>query len=202
MGTMVKRDGLLALSFNVDYWDSLGWKDTLADPAFSRRQRAYAQARGDGQVYTPQVVVDGLRHVVGSDEAGIDADLTTLARAPKVLHTEVDVSRSIGGGARIVLPATDAVRPGKFDATIWLVAFEPRVEVVIQRGENSGKTIAYHNVVRHLVDVGHWTGAAATVDVAPERLASCKSGTCALIVQAGGVGEIVGASWMPGAGGT
>ena len=63
---------LIALSLAVDYWDYLGWKDTLALPGHANRQRAYAKARGDREVYTPQVVVNGAVHVLGSDKAAIE----------------------------------------------------------------------------------------------------------------------------------
>jgi hypothetical protein len=69
------RDDVLALSFNVDYWDMLGWKDTLASHDNTERQRNYALARGDGQVYTPQAVIDGRTHVVGSNRDAIEAAL-------------------------------------------------------------------------------------------------------------------------------
>ena len=69
LGEYAKRDDVLALSFPVDYWDYLGWKDTLASHENTERQRAYAAARGDRQVYTPQVVVNGVEHMVGSTRA-------------------------------------------------------------------------------------------------------------------------------------
>ena len=69
LGQLAKRDDVIALSFSVDYWDYLGWKDTLANPKFTERQRAYAKARGDGAIYTPQVIVNGVAHVNGSDES-------------------------------------------------------------------------------------------------------------------------------------
>src|SRR5262245_5908730 len=63
---------LVPISVPIDYWDYLGWKDTLADPHNTARQRAYAQVRGDGKVYTPQVVVNGSVHVLGSDRDAIE----------------------------------------------------------------------------------------------------------------------------------
>ena len=62
---MPSRGDVVALTLPVDYWDYLGWKDTLASPIYSSRQRSYARARGDGQVYTPQIVINGLNHAVG-----------------------------------------------------------------------------------------------------------------------------------------
>src|SRR6187551_2553528 len=75
MGELAKDPSLVAFSLNVDYWDSLGWKDTLADPRNAARQRAYALLRGDRGVYTPHTVVDGAAHVVGSDAAAIERAL-------------------------------------------------------------------------------------------------------------------------------
>src|SRR5437868_13003779 len=63
---------VIALSLAVDYWDYLGWKDTLALSGHTSRQRAYAKARGDREVYTPQVVIDGAEHALGSDKAAIE----------------------------------------------------------------------------------------------------------------------------------
>ena len=77
LGEYADRDDVLALSCNVDYWDYLGWKDTLASPDNTERQRDYAPARGDGQVYTPQLVVNGRdarrRQQPGSDRGGAEA---------------------------------------------------------------------------------------------------------------------------------
>ena len=69
VGQLANDSSLIALSVPIDYWDYLGWRDTLANPAHSVRQRAYARARGDGQVYTPQIVVDGKWEAVGSDRS-------------------------------------------------------------------------------------------------------------------------------------
>ena len=63
---------MIAVSLPIDYWDYLGWKDTLADPEFTARQKAYSKIRGDRQVYTPQVVVNGKVHALGSDRASIE----------------------------------------------------------------------------------------------------------------------------------
>src|SRR6476620_3682028 len=73
LGELAKDPTLIALSLPIDYWDYLGWKDTLADARFSARQKAYSQVRGDREVYTPQVVVNGSAHVVGSDRDGIES---------------------------------------------------------------------------------------------------------------------------------
>src|SRR6185369_13617653 len=71
-GELARDPSLIVLSLPVDYWDYLGWKDTLALPGHTNRQRAYSKARGDREVYTPQVVVNGVKHVLGSDKTAIE----------------------------------------------------------------------------------------------------------------------------------
>ena len=82
LGEYAKNGDILALSFPVDYWDYLGWKDTLASHENTVRQKAYAEARGDRQVYTPQVIVNGATHVVGSNRQQIEAALNTSKPLP------------------------------------------------------------------------------------------------------------------------
>ena len=80
LGRLAKRDDVIALTFNVDYWDYLGWMDTLADPANTKRQRQYASSMGDLNVYTPQMVIGGRQHVVGSNSAAVAAAIEAEQR--------------------------------------------------------------------------------------------------------------------------
>ena len=191
------QSGVLALSFNVDIWDNLGWKDTLAKAQFTQRQRAYARTRGDGQVYTPQAVINGTTHAVGSDRAGIDAGIKATNTKWKGLAVPLSAAAE-GDSVVIAAPSAGAARAVPGDATLWLVKFTPRVEVAIPRGENSGHTIAYHNVVREFTPVGRWTTAVTTAKLSRADLAGCTPGTCAIILQQGGTGTILGAAWVPG----
>jgi len=81
LAKLSQRSDVLALSLPVTYWDMLGWKDTLATDANTRRQKAYAMAMGHGGVYTPQVIVDGVQDIVGSRTANIEAAIDARARA-------------------------------------------------------------------------------------------------------------------------
>src|SRR5689334_13931994 len=103
LGDLAKDPSVIALSMPIDYWDYLGWKDTLADSRFSARQRAYSRMRGDREVYTPQVVVNGSTHVIGSDRAGIESAIgksdkgvmsvpVTLSLAGKQINVSVAAS--------------------------------------------------------------------------------------------------------------
>lgn len=73
LGKLIKRGDIIALSLPVDYWDYLGWKDTLASPEYTRRQQDYQRSMGTAHVYTPQIVVNGIEHAVGSHLNDINA---------------------------------------------------------------------------------------------------------------------------------
>lgn len=185
------RDDVLALSFNVDYWDMLGWKDTLASHDNTERQRNYALARGDGQVYTPQAVIDGRSHVVGSNRAAIESALAADGDLPVPISLSLSgdsLSVAIGGDTAADLP----------HATLWLVLYDRSVTVPIERGENSGKTITYSNVVRKLRPIAMWKGEFMAVDLPKSEIKQAKVGSCAVLLQAeseGGLpGRILGAA--------
>jgi hypothetical protein len=192
LGEYAQRGEILALSFNVDYWDMLGWPDTLANHDYTERQRNYAQARGDGQVYTPQVVIDGRTHVVGSSRAEID---TALKASDDGLP--VPVSLTIEGDS-ISVDIGEGRSPGLPHATLWLVMYDPSVSVPIESGENSGRTLTYTNVVRKFRPIAMWKGAPMSVDLPKSEIAHAKVGNCAVLLQAeteaGLPGAILGAA--------
>ena len=177
MGEYTERDDLLALSFNIDYWDYLGWKDTLASHDFSARQKAYSEARGDRQVYTPQIIVNGGEHVVGSNRGAVDGALKraeeTGLPVPITLSTSDDAVEVHIGAA-----STDAAK-----GTLWLVMYDPTVTVPIQRGENKGETVTYHNVVRKLRPIAMWKGEAMSVDLPKFEINQAKVARCAVLLQ-------------------
>lgn len=153
----LSRDpAILALTLPVDYWDYLGWQDTLAHPAHSARQRGYAAARGDRMVFTPQMVVNGAFACVGSKPQDVAAALETAqAHTPRL---PVPVSVDVAGGEAAIRIGPGADAP----AEVWLLAIDRAEEVAIGRGENSGRHATYANVVRGMAKVGDWTGAAAS----------------------------------------
>jgi hypothetical protein len=188
---------VLALSFPVDYWDYLGWKDTFADKAFTARQRGYGEARGDRHVYTPQAIVDGLLHTVGSNResiVGLRADGRTRGALVVPVTTTVD-----GSTIRVAVGA--AAQPRLKPATVLLLPIMKRSEVAIARGENKGRTVTYTNVVRELIPLGVWDGSPRSFE-APAALASMRNAdTFAVIVQEGTTdrpGLVIGAAKGPG----
>jgi hypothetical protein len=149
------------MSLAVDYWDYLGWKDTLAVHGHTVRQRAYADVRGDRAVYTPQVVINGVVHVLGSDKAAIEKAIADTRNTASPLTLPVAVSVADGKVTVNVPAASGAAQHGE----IWLCPVTAKTPVMISRGENSGKTLTYTNVVRRWVKLGEWNGKAASFSV-------------------------------------
>src|ERR1700710_942877 len=94
LGELARDPNVIALSLPIDYWDYLGWKDTLADSRFTARQKAYSRTRGDRDVYTPQVVVNGSAHVIGSDREQIDGAIDTTRKGDGVMAGAVAMTVS------------------------------------------------------------------------------------------------------------
>jgi hypothetical protein len=178
LNVLAQRADVLALSFGVTYWDRLGWKDTFASERFTARQIDYARA-GKGEVATPEFIVNGALTVVGADRRALDAAIAN-AGAPaggpsiSVDHATLRVAGAPAGGT---------------PATVWLVRYDPRtLQVPVRAGENSGRTLAHRNIVRELVDLGRWTGAATTFALPVAHEAGLSS---AVLVQRGPGGPIV-----------
>ncbi len=193
-----KRGDVVALSFSVDYWDYQGWKDTLAEHEFTDRQKAYAAARGDRQVYTPQMVVNGSVHVVGSDEKAIRNAIEN-GPAPTV---PIRVGM-MGDAISVDVGAAEAGGPRK--ATLWLALFDRRVRVPVSRGENRNRTLDYYNVVRKLRPIAVWRGEPMKVDLPMAEYRASGTDGCAVLLQQetdeGNPGPIIGAAEVEKQGG-
>ena len=172
------RPDVLALSWQVTYWDDLGWKDTFGRPAFTARQWDYARAFHRGNVATPEVVVNGRGDVVGGQRGALD-DL--IRRADRG-----------GGGPSIRLAGREAVIAGAGDGVVVLVRYDPNlVQVPIGRGENAGRTLPHKNVVREVADLGAWRGGAHTFALTAPSRPGLKT---AILVQQGVGGPILAAA--------
>ncbi|HKL64469.1 MAG TPA: DUF1223 domain-containing protein [Roseovarius sp.] len=158
---LAARDDVLALSLHVDYWDYIGWEDTFGSPAHTTRQRGYAAAAGRKMVYTPQMIVNGTDHVVGSRYRDV-TDLIDKHRTAQDAGITVKLRRK---GAQIHLEA-QSERPRKMPLMVQFARYMPEATVEIARGENAGRTITYTNVVTELVEVAEWdTLAPLMIDV-------------------------------------
>jgi hypothetical protein len=196
LGEFSKDPSIVALSLPIDIWDYLGWKDTLALPAHSARQRAYAQVRGDRQIYTPQVIVNGSMHVLGSDRVAIERVIAQTGRNPAVMSVPVRLSAA-GGDLTVSVKAAPGERAS---GEVWLCPLISAVAVAIGRGENRGRTITYHNVVRAWRKLGDFAGADSTWTVPLSQIKTGDIDAAAVMVQEGTrakPGLILGAALIP-----
>jgi hypothetical protein len=181
LGELADDPSLVPISVPIDYWDYLGWRDTLADPHNTARQKAYAHARGDGQVYTPQVVVNGTLHVLGSDKAAIER---AIAQSRKNGATSsLAVTLAVADG-RLSVAAPDGM-DGRTGAEVWLCGLAKAVSIAIERGENKGRTVTYHNVVRRWIKLGDWMGKANSWSIPLQTLKGDGIDEAAILLQSG-----------------
>jgi hypothetical protein len=181
LNALAGRKDVIALSYAVTYWDRLGWKDIYGDPAFTQRQRDYAASLRNQTVYTPQVVLNGKRDIVGN--------------GPGELNRAVAASESVSGGPSIAFE-NGAVSLGKGEgsATVWMVEYDPATHVVnIGAGENSGRKLPHRNIVRKLTKLGRWAGKAARYALPAKGQAKYKT---VVLVQRGHVGAIIAAKQL------
>jgi hypothetical protein len=170
---------VIALTLSIDYWDYLGWKDTLALAGHSKRQKAYAKARHDREIYTPQMVVNGMTHVLGSDKSAIERAITSTRRTATTLSVPVALAVA-DGKLNVKVPAA-----GEERAEVWLCPISKAVPVTIGRGENNGRTVTYHNVVRRWVKLGEWAGKSETWNVKLTDFAGGDIDNVAVLLQRG-----------------
>ena len=180
LGELASDPSLIALSLPIDVWDYLGWKDTLADPRNTARWQAYSKSRGDRERYTPQVVVNGAAHALGSDRSAIEKAIAKSRQNEAVMSVPVNVSRA-GDQLTVALPDAAPATP----ATVSVWGFAKAVTVMITRGENKGRTITYHNVVRRWVNLGAWNASTHRWSVPLRDLAGDGIEVAAVLVQTG-----------------
>ena len=189
LGELAARDGVLALSFHVDYWNYIGWEDPFSMPEATERQRAYRHALGLRVAYTPQMVIDGRSDAVGSNRGAVEA---AIAAAAANVHVRVAFAGDAASGYRVRLPETALDAP----ATVWAVLYDRRHETAVKRGENTGRTIRNSNVVRGLIELARWDGAATEIPLAIDPELTAGRDACAVIVQQDESGPVLGAATM------
>lgn len=191
LGKLVKQGDVVALSYHVDYWNYLGWKDTLSSAESTERQYDYARTLGRKSVYTPQAVLNGRDHMNGADLSGINRTLDTLEDNGKGLTVPVTAVRE---GDRLNIH----IGEGRGKADIIVVYFDEQNTVDVRRGENSGRKITYWHSVRDAQTVGMWDGKAMELVLPMTVMDHERYGGCAILVQkmksATVPGPIIGAS--------
>jgi hypothetical protein len=189
-----KSPGVIALTLPVDYWDYLGWHDTLASSANSARQRAMARKRGDGMIFTPQMVVNGVKYVNGNRRAQLEAALAaesartvwvpmTLVSAADKLHLDIG-------------PLGEDADQSETDASVLMGAVLSHAEVSVRGGENGGRKLSYSNVVHQFHKVATWKRLALSLDVDRAAVMRREADGCVALLQEGGSGRILSASLL------
>ncbi|MEM8592195.1 MAG: DUF1223 domain-containing protein [Pseudomonadota bacterium] len=180
---LAAQDDVIALALHVDYWDYIGWKDEFADPDHTERQKGYARAAGARSIYTPQMVIGGMDHVVGSRPAEVAEHLTNHAKKKAM----VDVAGTRDGNSFTVVASP--YEPIDDGVDVHVVTYRPSSTVDIRRGENAGRTLDYANVVTSWDYVGRWS----TSDEFELKASVSNDDPVVVIFQRPDHGEIVGA---------
>ena len=205
LGELAERKGLLALSYHVDYWNYMGWKDPFSSAQMTQRQRAYLPNLGQRYVFTPQMVIDGTAQGEGASRSKIEA---LLVEARKDIDKKLVIKVARGGinEVKVGLPARRMMEKKPADAppapmmkaaTLWLVAYDTKHATEVLKGENSGRTINSYNVVRSIKPAATWQGKPMDVvlNLAEEIAAGYQN--CAVLLQSGDGGRILAAARLP-----
>lgn len=193
LSRLIEEGDVLALSYHVDYWNYLGWKDTLSSAASTERQYGYARSLKRKSVYTPQVVINGRDHANGAEYARIRSLLSGMKAKHEVPNVDINI-QSDARGMRVQIGA------GKGKANVIAVYFDEKNKVAIERGENNGKTITYRHSVRAMETIGMWSGEALTLQLPESVLGAHPERGCAILLQEvssdGAPGAILGAAQL------
>ncbi|MCB1381917.1 MAG: DUF1223 domain-containing protein [Notoacmeibacter sp.] len=182
-GELADRDDIVALAYHVDYWDYLGWKDTLARPENVIRQESYRKALRASSKYTPQLIVNGTQHTIGSDRRAVEALISNTPPAGDRVAVSMKVE-----GQNIIITAGDAAGPER-EANLVLAYLGKPETVAVGRGENRGRTLTYHNPVRDFTTLGMWHGEAMRIEIPLSEFAMHDAGGCAVLLQKVSYGE-------------
>ncbi len=188
--SLADEQDVVALAYHVDYWDYAGWTDTFGSPEFSDRQRDYAKSWNSSRIYTPQMVINGAKDVVGSRRSEVHG---AIDGASLPLSLELALV-----GDSNMLKVTIPPDPSLEDAMVWLVTYRDRADVSIDTGENAGKSMVYTQVVTGRQLLGMWEAATGAEHKLPltELLDDGEAGIAILVQQeqASLPGPILGAA--------
>ncbi|MCY6383337.1 DUF1223 domain-containing protein [Hoeflea prorocentri] len=199
LGELVEQGDVVALAYHVDYWNYLGWEDTLSSKQSTERQYGYAKTLGRKSVYTPQVIVNGRDHINGSDKNGINHKVAAFDDSGRGLTVPVAASTD---GDKIKI----SIGSGQGKANVVIVYFDEKNTIDVKRGENRGRQLTYWNSVRDIQTVAMWEGEAIELDVPRSVMSAGGYKGCAILLQTmkskGVPGAIIGATVVMNGGST
>ncbi len=188
LADLAKRPDVLALSFHVDYWDYIGWKDPFADREMTARQYSYLESLSQNYAYTPQIVINGVAHELGSNSEAVAEAIERAVEGPRP-QLNIELHQEDDGSVTVSVPAA----PFRGEAVVWLVQYDRKLTTEVTEGENRGRTLTNYHVVRDIRRIATWNGSALDLTLDPSLLSVHARDSCAIIVQANGNGPIIGA---------
>lgn len=192
LGELASRRDIIPLAFHVDYWNYIGWIDPYASKEMTQRQKDYVHTLNQRYVYTPEMVVNGAAHEVGSDRHGVEKLIAEAKKAPA--GPLVSLTRGREGSLRVMVGGGPADH-----ATVWLVKFDREHTTSVKRGENEGQALTEFQVVRTLRDVATWNGAPLDIVLDPAKTEGPGNGGVAILLQRDGNGPIISAAMLKSA---
>jgi hypothetical protein len=188
LGELAARTDVIPLSFHVDYWNYLGWKDPFSTRESTDRQRAYRRVLGLRYVYTPQMVIGGTRQSVGSNRGDVMRAIERIRKEPRV---PIRIEHPSADKAIVTIDAVaDGGSTPSSPAVVWLFAYDSEQRTSIRRGENSGVEMINSNVVRVHRRIGKWSGGKLTISLPISMMGIENQAACAIIVQSEKTGRI------------
>ena len=191
LGELAARDDVIALSFHVDYWNYLGWNDPFSSESSTNRQRAHRAALGLRYVYTPQIVIGGAAHEVGSHRGKV---LRAIERVRATQQVKVGITHP---DKKTAIVSVGAGETPSGPATVWLFAYDKSHSTDIGRGENAGVKLVNTHVVRETRKIGEWDGNDLKITLPITMMGIEKQDGCAIVVQSKVGGQIYGAADFP-----
>ncbi|MBY5332544.1 DUF1223 domain-containing protein [Rhizobium leguminosarum] len=173
---LVNQGDVIALAYHVDYWNYLGWADTLSSKENTERQYGYAKTMGRSNVYTPQAIVNGRGHLAGADLNGINSQIDTYSSEGNGLT--VPISAAMRGDELEI-----KIGAGQGKANVVMVYFDKEKTIDVEKGENSGKKISYLHSVTNVETVGMWDGKATSLTLPASVLQRPQLEGCAILLQ-------------------
>lgn len=148
VATYTSKENVIPLSFHVDYWDRLGWKDPFSSHGYSQRQYMYASAL-HSNVYTPQLVINGTSEMVGSDANKISTALNKIFSEQSDASLTIRKAQIQNGKININFDVSGNIQ----NSVLNIAVIEKKTVTPIKAGENGGATLTDFNVVRNFKTV-------------------------------------------------
>jgi hypothetical protein len=191
LGELALRRDVVPLAFHVDYWNYIGWSDPFASKQMTERQKDYQRALNQRYVYTPEMVINGAAHEVGSDRHQVEKLIEAAEKAPQD-GPQVKLALGDDGKIRAHIGAGAAGET----ATVWLIKYDRPHETAVGQGENAGRKLTDYQVVRTMRELAQWKGTPLDLEYEAKEADEPGDGGCAVLVQRDGAGPIIAAAML------